>query len=177
MPFMIGKSPIRRTMKYLNAGKLALKNGIQVFSINYNTHGEHHQGAKDFIFWYVPQVQYRNPEVQVISIKNLTPSPFITCYYANGKKMLIDIESRTKEEIMEHLIKVVGKTQDVLEKEAAAAEKKINPANFGNGCPRHCICEVPGQLPCPSVVPLPFHMRGKYKYNPDLFAEVMEKMK
>jgi len=45
-----------------------------------------------------------------------------------------------------------------------AREKKDNQANFGYGCERHCICEVPGQVPCPAVVPLPDHMRGKIKY-------------
>lgn len=46
MPFMIGKDPIRRTVKYLMSGKLILKDKIQILSINYNTKGEHHQGAK-----------------------------------------------------------------------------------------------------------------------------------
>ena len=42
------------------------------------------------------------------------------------------------------------------------AEKKDNPANFGVGCQRGCICEIPNQLPCPGIVPLPNHMRGKF---------------
>ncbi|XP_008545551.1 probable 28S ribosomal protein S25, mitochondrial [Microplitis demolitor] len=177
MPFMIGRAPIRRTLKYLQSGKLFLKNSIQIFSINHNTHGEHNQGIKDFIFWYVPQVQYNNPDVQINIFRNITPSPFIRCYYDNGKRMLIDVESKSKEEIMEHLIRVVGKSKDVLEKELAAAQKKANPANFGNECPRHCICEIPGQLPCSGIVPLPYHMRGKYIHNPDLMEEVMSKQK
>jgi small subunit ribosomal protein S25 len=48
--------------------------------------------------------------------------------------------------------------------EQAAAEKKDNPANFGVGCKKHCMCEIPYQTPCPAVVPLPFSMRGKHKY-------------
>ena len=32
---------------------------------------------------------------------------------------------------------------------------EYNPANFGDGRKgRLCICEVPGQVPCPSKVPL-----------------------
>lgn len=46
MPFMIGKEPIRRTIKYLEAGKLVLKNSIQIFSVNYNTHGEQSSGMR-----------------------------------------------------------------------------------------------------------------------------------
>jgi len=38
--------------------------------------------------------------------------------------------------------------------------------NFGYGCGRHCICEIPGQVPCPGTVPLPDHMRGKVKFAP-----------
>jgi len=46
MPFMIGKEPVRRTLKYLMSGKLVLKDKIQIMSINYNTHSVHHQGAR-----------------------------------------------------------------------------------------------------------------------------------
>lgn len=46
MSFMKGKFPIRRTLNYLDAGKLVLKDKIKIISINYNTFGEHHQGAK-----------------------------------------------------------------------------------------------------------------------------------
>lgn len=40
-----------------------------------------------------------------------------------------------------------------------------NPANFGpkKYCLRECICEVDGQVPCPSFVPLPKEMTGKYR--------------
>lgn len=83
-------------------------------------------------------------------------------YFAdNGKTMLIDVDSKTKDEILEHLVKVVGKSKEVLTTEALAQEKKDNPANFGIGCDRSCICHVPGQVPCPGIVPLPDHMRGK----------------
>lgn len=81
--------------------------------------------------------------------------------------MLIDVDNKTNDEIIEHLIHVIGKSKEILKKEAQAAVKKENPANIGNGCSKHCICEVPGQLPCPSIVPLPLHMRGKHYLNPD----------
>lgn len=81
--------------------------------------------------------------------------------------MLIDVDSKGKDDIMEHLIKVIGKSQNTLVKEATLREKKDNPANFGYGCERSCMCIIPGQLPCPQVVPLPNHMRGKFIRNPD----------
>lgn len=86
MPFMKGRSPIRRTIQYLQAGKLVLKDKIKIFSVNYNIHGKHHEGAKAFVFWTIPQLQYKNPDVQVITFRNLTPSPFIRCYF--GKMSL-----------------------------------------------------------------------------------------
>ena len=56
--------------------------------------------------------------------------------------------------------------REQLDAEARLAESKDNPANFGYGCKRHCICEIPGQVPCPGTVPLPQHMRGKYIFAP-----------
>ncbi|KAF5294071.1 hypothetical protein FQA39_LY13545 [Lamprigera yunnana] len=145
------------------AGTLVLKDEIKIFTINYNIFGKHHQGTKEFTFWYLPQIQYKNPQVQIATFKNLTPSPFIRCFYESGQQMLIDCDNKSKEEIHQHLLKVVGKTKDVLQKEATAKVKKDNPANFGVGCDRHCICEISGQLTCPQIVPLPKHMRGKFR--------------
>ncbi|KYN00265.1 PREDICTED: probable 28S ribosomal protein S25, mitochondrial [Cyphomyrmex costatus] len=161
MPFMRGKEPVRRTVKYLMAGKLILKDKIQIMSFNYNTHGGHHKGTRDFVFWHLPQLQYKNPNVQIITFRNITPSPFIKCYYEDGKTMLIDADSKSKDEILDHLVRVVGKPLDIIKKETVAQEKKDNPANFGVGCDRSCICHIPGQVPCPGIVPLPNYMRGK----------------
>ncbi|XP_029047841.1 probable 28S ribosomal protein S25, mitochondrial [Osmia bicornis bicornis] len=165
MPFMIGRAPIRRTLNYLNAGTIILKDEIQIFSINYNIRGNHHQGIKDFIFWHISQLQYKNPKVQVITFKNMTPTPFIKCYYENGNTMLIDVDDKSKDEILMHLRRVVCKSKELQKEESIKKEKKDNPANFGVGCSRSCICVVPGQIPCPAIVPLPYHMRGKYKYQ------------
>lgn len=46
MPFMIGPAPIRRTLGYLKAGRLVLKDKIQIFSINYANKGKHNDGMK-----------------------------------------------------------------------------------------------------------------------------------
>ncbi|XP_046999710.1 probable 28S ribosomal protein S25, mitochondrial [Schistocerca americana] len=165
MPFMKGRAPIRRTLKYLEAGKLIFKPRVKIFTVNYNTSGDHHQGARDFVFWYLPQIQYKNPDVQVATFKNMTPSPFIRCFFDDGEQMLIDIDSKTKEQVHNHVQKVICKPESVLAAELTAKEKKDNPANFGFGCEKHCICEILGQVPCPGVVPLPKEWRGKYKYK------------
>lgn len=43
---MKGQAPIRRTIQYLQSGKLALKDRIKIFTVNYNTYGDQHQGAR-----------------------------------------------------------------------------------------------------------------------------------
>lgn len=86
---------------------------------------------------------------------------FFFSFSENGSEMLIDIDNRSKDEILDHVVKVLGKTNEVLKQEAIAREKKDNPANFGFKCEKHCICQIPGQIPCPGVVRLPDFMRGK----------------
>ena len=80
MPFMKGVAPIRRTIEYLKNSPLVLKDRVKIFSVNYNTTGENHEGARQFVFWHLPQIQYKNPNIQILTFKNLTPSPFIRCY-------------------------------------------------------------------------------------------------
>lgn len=80
--------------------------------------------------------------------------------------MLIDVDSKSNDDIIKHLVEVIGKSNDQLQAEAKAAEKKDNPSNFGVGCFRSCMCEIPGQVPCSGVLPLPYHMRGKYRNAP-----------
>ncbi|XP_050310042.1 probable 28S ribosomal protein S25, mitochondrial [Anthonomus grandis grandis] len=167
MPFMKGRAPIRRTIQYLEAGKLYLKDQIKILTINYNIHGENHQGVRDFVFWHLPQVQYKNPNVQISTFKNLTPTPFIRAFYDTGDRMLIDIDNKSKDQIYDHLVEVIGKNKEVLKAELIAKEKKDNPANFGAGCDRFCICQLPGQVPCSGVCPVPKHMRGKYIFKKD----------
>ena len=77
----------------------------------------------------------------------------------------MDIDSRPRQEIVDHIKKVFCKSDTKLAEERLERESKDNPANFGWGCDRQCICEVPGQVPCPAVVPLPKVMRGKYKFG------------
>jgi small subunit ribosomal protein S25 len=81
------------------------------------------------------------------------------------KNCFIYLFLQTNVEIVDRLVKTLGKRKEVLEDEALAAEKKDNPANFGPGCERFCPCELPGQLPCPAIIPVPKKWRGKYHYH------------
>lgn len=56
--------------------------------------------------------------------------------------------------------------RETLKREEEEEKQQLShPAHFGprKYCLRECICEVEGQVPCPSLVPLPKEMRGKYK--------------
>lgn len=134
-------------------------------TVNYNTHGELSEGARKFVFFSIPQIQYKNPWVQIMMFKNITPTPFLKFYLDDGEQVLVDVEGKEFKEISQHVKKILGKSDDVLQAEARAKMQSSNPANFGpkKYCLRECICEVEGQVPCPSTTPLPNRMTGKYR--------------
>ncbi|KPP72289.1 28S ribosomal protein S25, mitochondrial-like [Scleropages formosus] len=162
---MKGRFPIRRTLEYLQKGEIVFKNSVKIMTVNYNTHGELNEGARKFVFFNVPQIQYKNPWVQIQMFKNMTPSPFLRFYLDNGEQILVDVEGKNHTEITQHVKKILGKKPEVLEEEARAAMVSSNPANFGpkKYCLRECLCEVEGQVPCPGLVPLPKEMTGKFR--------------
>ncbi|XKL68299.1 hypothetical protein PGB90_003790 [Kerria lacca] len=162
MPFKVGINPVIRTLKYLKAGRVYLNDKIKVFSVYLNTSDERHKGLRDFVTWHFPQIQYKNPDVHCIYIKNIMPTPFIRVFLDNGDDVIVDVDSKERKEILNHVIKVLGKPTFVLKDELLAKEKKENPANFGYMCTKHCICQILGQVPCPAIVPVPKHVRGKW---------------
>ncbi|XP_072050403.1 small ribosomal subunit protein mS25-like [Amphiura filiformis] len=160
---MRGKFPIRRTLKYLEAGKVHLRENVRILTINYTRFGKQSQGTRDFVFWHLPQLQFKNPIVQMQTFQDITPSPFIRAFLADGGEVLIDIDGKDKSEILERLNKVLGKSEDLLLAERHTEQKLHNPSNFGFENPRKCICVVPGQVPCPLLNVLPKELRGKFK--------------
>ncbi|XP_053427769.1 28S ribosomal protein S25, mitochondrial-like [Nycticebus coucang] len=84
---MKGCFPIRGTLQYLSQGDVVFKNSVKVMTVNYNTHGELGEGTRKFVFFNIPQIQYKNPWVQVIMFKNMTPSPFLRFYLAKAKHL------------------------------------------------------------------------------------------
>ncbi|NXF84973.1 RT25 protein, partial [Eubucco bourcierii] len=162
---MKGRFPVRRTLQYLNQGEVLFRSSVKVMTVNYNSAGARSEGARRFVFFNVPQIQYKNPWVQIMLFRNMTPSPFLRFYLDNGEQVLVDVEDKTNKEITEHIKKILGKSKETLEKEERERRKLSHPASFGpkKYHLRECICEVEGQIPCPAVVPLPKEMRGKYK--------------
>eukprot|EP00095_Tigriopus_kingsejongensis_P000625 snap_masked-scaffold275_size226830-processed-gene-0.15 protein:Tk00625 transcript:snap_masked-scaffold275_size226830-processed-gene-0.15-mRNA-1 annotation:"probable mitochondrial 28s ribosomal protein s25" len=91
-----------------------------------------------------------------------------------GEQVYFDVDHQTSATILERIIQTLGKSEEILGEEALATEKKDNPANFGRNCGRFCMCVIDGQVPCPSLVPLPKHWRGKYHFGHKDINEVEE---
>ncbi|XP_019789251.1 28S ribosomal protein S25, mitochondrial isoform X1 [Orcinus orca] len=110
---MKGRFPILRTLQYLGQGDIVFKESVKVMTVNYNTHGELGEGARKFVFFNIPQIQYKNPWVQIMMFKNMTPTPFLRFYLDSGEQVLVDVETKSNKEIMEHIKKILGKNEKV----------------------------------------------------------------
>jgi len=114
---MKGLHPVRRTLQYLNNTNLILKPFVRILAVHYNnprTHrgpAENHAGARDFVFWHLDQLQYKNPTVQIATFKNLTPNPFIRVFFDGGKELLMDVDRQSKDEIVERVVRTLCKTK------------------------------------------------------------------
>ncbi|XP_012587609.1 PREDICTED: 28S ribosomal protein S25, mitochondrial, partial [Condylura cristata] len=121
--------------------------------------------CRKFVFFNIPQIQYKNPWVQIMMFKNMTPSPFLRFYLDTGEQVLVDVETKSNKEIVEHIRKILGKNEETLHREELEKKRLSHPGNFGprKYCLRECMCEVEGQVPCPGRLPLPKEMTGKYQ--------------
>lgn len=153
---MKGRAPIRRTLQYLQRGKLLLNNSVRIVTVNYNNRHRASKGLSEFVFWNLPQLQYKNEGVQIVTFKNMTPSPFIMLYLIDGTKILIDADSKTRAEIHDHMLTAYCS-------ERTEVYERVKTEMFGKDYIRQCMCEVTGQVPCPGYVELPKELRGKYK--------------
>jgi small subunit ribosomal protein S25 len=129
-----------------------------------------HVGLREFYFWEVPHIQYKNPGVQIVRFLEMSPIPFIRCWFDDGKDVLFDCDSKDRTSILDQLTKTLGKSKELLEleeslRQIAGKSKKENPAIFGYNQKRFCMCEIPDQVPCPGVIELPMRMRGKYRFH------------
>lgn len=106
-----------------------------------------------------------NPSVQIVRFLEMTPHPFIRCWLSDGKDVIFDCDSQSRETIEKRLVHVLGKTQQMIAHEEATNVTQTSDSNaaiFGVDRARFCMCEVPGQCPCPSVIKLPKSCRGKF---------------
>ena len=48
--------------------------------------------CSNFVYWHLPQLKYKNPQVQMVTVKMMTPTPWIKIYfgiYTSGVGLLI----------------------------------------------------------------------------------------
>lgn len=93
--------------------------------------------CRKFVFFNIPQIQYKNPWVQIMMFKNMTPSPFLKFYLGvyflllftfevysrtqsglshvppagDGEQVLVDVEGKDYKQISQHVKKILGKTE------------------------------------------------------------------
>jgi len=153
--------------------KLLLKDRVQIFNLHYNDVGKHHEGAQSFAFWNLPQLQYKNPNVQVLTYTNLTPSPFVRMICKDGEEIVVDIDGKSRQEIHDHIQKIICTDETKAVVDTKSRQILPNPGYFGWECDRQCMCQVFGQVPCPNVINLPYTWRQKYRNKPDLLEELL----
>ncbi|CAJ0928047.1 unnamed protein product, partial [Mesorhabditis belari] len=169
MPFMHGAMPLRRTYYFLQQGKIHFRDNVAVFAMSFHLRPKAEQkGARDFIFWHWAQLQHNNPTVQLVKHRDMVITPFARAYLKDGREVLFDLEGMNREEIEQHIIKTLGKTELVRKRESLEAIAKVNPADFGSNCGRQCMCEVQGQHPCTGMIYAPKVLTGKYRWNHNL---------
>ncbi|KAF2365914.1 Ribosomal protein/NADH dehydrogenase domain [Trinorchestia longiramus] len=173
--FLRGPAAVRRTLEHLEKDPIKLRNRVQILTLHYNKDEKTHKGMKEFAYWNLNQLQYNNPDVQILTFMNLTPAPFFRAFCDTGEDILVDVDGYDRVSIVKHLRKVLGKSGAKI---AADALKKDpiqpNPAHFGWGCWRQCICTTLGQVPCPALVSLPYTYHGKYRFRPELLEDLGE---
>lgn len=194
LAWMVGPGAIRRTLPYLKSGGLVLKDRVNVMEIHYNMYwtkrftpsiGEpvnmakftgdnkrylsmvqSHTGLREFYFWEVPRLAFQNPNMQIVRFIDQDPLPFIRIWLNNGTDVLFDCDMKDRKSILNQIIHTVGDTGASRMKQEQQEQEvtDINPATFGINRSRGCMCDCPGQVPCPGLVNLPMRMRGKFKY-------------
>ncbi|XP_043836396.1 28S ribosomal protein S25, mitochondrial-like [Dromiciops gliroides] len=107
-----------------------LKSSVKVMTVNCNTHPELSKGARKFVFFNIPQIQYKNPWVQIGMFKNMAPLPFLHFYLDSGEQVLVEVEDKSNKEIMQDIRKILGKNDEVLTMEEQEKKKLSHPANW-----------------------------------------------
>jgi len=147
-----GKFPFRRTLEFLSSGRTVLQKRVKTVAVSFTTE-KSSKGLRDFVLKDLPQVQYKNPTKQFVCFRNKDEFPHITLYYDGGDKQLIDVHNKKADEILGLLELTAAATEsEILQKQEVKYLGRLNSANFGKHGHCFCICEKPGQVPCPTRV-------------------------
>jgi len=137
---------------------------------------DNHLGMREFYFWEVPRLQFQNPEVQIVRFLERSPLPFLRVWLNENKDtasppqmrdVLFDCDGKDRFQIINQLVKTLGIPKETQERNLRIKNQE-NMATWGLNRRYACACQVPDQVPCPGLIPLPMRMRGKYtKYKTD----------
>ena len=61
---------------------------------------------RDFLHWYTPQIQYKNPNVQLVALKDMMPSPFIRLFLGKFQTDLHDTFSDSADSSLSFSVKI-----------------------------------------------------------------------
>ncbi len=115
MPFKKGPAAWRRSLDYLKSGSLVFKEKVKVCSINYQETGAESDGLRRFVFWHLAQIQYKNPQVQCLQLKNIVKTPFITFHTQDELGHIdtihVNCYKKTDGEILDYCKQIIGRSQ------------------------------------------------------------------
>ncbi|KAF7233642.1 hypothetical protein EG68_11957 [Paragonimus skrjabini miyazakii] len=162
MPFLKGgRLALTRTKNYLGSGRILLNDAVKIITIHHVPGQDISKGCDELIKWFLPPLQFKNPKVQIITLKNMCPTPFVQVYLDNDEEILVDCSFRKGSEIHDHLKSILGKPNHSPSIANVDAKPDDNPANFGIRFPRQCICEIYGQMPCSAHIGRPNPWPGR----------------
>ncbi|XP_046854410.1 28S ribosomal protein S25, mitochondrial-like [Xenia sp. Carnegie-2017] len=160
-----GRYPFRRTVEFLSSGKIVLKPNVKIVLLSYS-HKENSKGIRNFIFKDVPQLQYKNPNVQFVTNKSEGKlSPRIDVFFDKNEHINIDVHNSKASEIFSKFEMVAAASESEIKEIVGKPPKypaRLNPSNFGKFGHIYCICEKPGQVGCPSRTSLPDANKPKW---------------
>ena len=120
---------------------------------------KHATGLIRFNNLYVSALIAKNPQVQILTYYDTTPTPYIEVHIekkgeAEAVPIYVDCTDKSEVEILKHIQKVFGKVPEQVALEARQAIPKnelFGSATVMNlvGCSRDCMCRGEGQYPCP----------------------------
>uniref|UniRef100_A0A2K6G4V3 Mitochondrial ribosomal protein S25 n=1 Tax=Propithecus coquereli TaxID=379532 RepID=A0A2K6G4V3_PROCO len=99
---MKGRFPVRRTLRYLSQGDVVFKDAVKVMTVNYNSRGERGEGARSV----------GAPAILLPRLQACTTTPTRRLPLADsGEQVLVDVETKSNAEIVQHIRKILGKSE------------------------------------------------------------------
>lgn len=132
MPFLKGgRLAITRTRKYLESGRILLQDSVKVIAIHHVPGKKISEGCDELIKWSLPPLQFKNPNVQILTLKNMCPTPFIQVFLKDQEELVIDCSYRSHVDINKHLNEVLGTSLHSSTPPSMEVLNINHPANFG----------------------------------------------